>query len=104
MASPGDSVIRGPDWKWKDQDGGEGGIGVVTQKKKTEGWVEVKWQQNGQTNSYRMGHDGKFDLIAKGGFKEARKSDIPKTIVSTFTGKRFKVTKRMSQMAILMTT
>ena len=25
----GVKVVRGPDWKWSDQDGGEGHIGVV---------------------------------------------------------------------------
>jgi len=26
-----------------------------------DGWVRVQWE-NGQTNSYRMGKEGKFDL------------------------------------------
>jgi E3 ubiquitin-protein ligase mind-bomb len=28
---PGLRVMRGPDWKWGDQDGGEGHLGTVTQ-------------------------------------------------------------------------
>ncbi|XP_048585863.1 E3 ubiquitin-protein ligase HECTD1-like isoform X2 [Nematostella vectensis] len=47
----GSRVVRGMDWKWKDQDGTPPG----------EGWVEVSWN-NGTSNSYRMGADGKYDL------------------------------------------
>ncbi|KAJ1366082.1 hypothetical protein KIN20_026670 [Parelaphostrongylus tenuis] len=49
-------VIRGPDWSWDDQDGGGEGkiVGCVE-----NGWVDVMWD-NGYTNSYRFGADGRF--------------------------------------------
>ncbi|KAI8478850.1 E3 ubiquitin-protein ligase HTD1, partial [Branchiostoma belcheri] len=41
----GARVVRGLDWKWRDQDG----------------WVDVTWDAGG-SNSYRMGAEGKYDL------------------------------------------
>jgi hypothetical protein len=61
--SEGDAVIRGPDWKWDDQDGGPGGRGVVTEGE-SDGCVRVQWDKSGSTNEYRMGAEGgKRDLI-----------------------------------------
>ncbi|XP_052759643.1 E3 ubiquitin-protein ligase MIB2-like isoform X2 [Mya arenaria] len=69
-------VIRGPDWDWGNQDGGEGKIGKVTD---VRGWdsesgrsvAAVTWS-SGSTNVYRVGHKGKVDLkymqAASGGF------------------------------------
>ncbi|XP_061168833.1 uncharacterized protein LOC133178087 [Saccostrea echinata] len=42
-------VRRGPDWKWGDQDGGEGNVG------------SVKWP-NGNRSNYRYGYDNKYDV------------------------------------------
>jgi E3 ubiquitin-protein ligase HECTD1 len=76
----GARVIRGIDWKWRDQDGsppGEGKIdsflvlaaksndnslltGTVTGELHN-GWIDVTWDHGG-SNSYRMGAEGKFDL------------------------------------------
>lgn len=56
----GKTVVRGRDWKWKDQDGGEGKMGVVRDIDDDD-WVEVKWD-NGKIGQYRWGHDGCFDL------------------------------------------
>ncbi|VDM61213.1 unnamed protein product [Angiostrongylus costaricensis] len=57
-------VIRGPDWSWDDQDGGGEGK-IVGHPKITvssySGWVDVMWD-NGYTNSYRFGADGRFDI------------------------------------------
>ncbi|PAV66473.1 hypothetical protein WR25_22510 isoform C [Diploscapter pachys] len=51
-------VVRGPDWRWDDQDGqGQGRVVSSSQ----QGWVEVVWD-NGYRNSYRYGVDGKFDV------------------------------------------
>jgi hypothetical protein len=36
--SKGDRVVRGPNWKWGDQDGGLGGVGTVLGNDET-GWV-----------------------------------------------------------------
>ncbi|XP_021361019.1 E3 ubiquitin-protein ligase MIB2-like isoform X2 [Mizuhopecten yessoensis] len=63
---PGARVLRGPDWDWANQDGGEGKIGKVTD---IRGWdsesgrsvAHVTWT-SGSTNVYRVGHKGKVDL------------------------------------------
>ncbi|XP_065207160.1 E3 ubiquitin-protein ligase HECTD1 isoform X3 [Planococcus citri] len=54
----GARVTRGIDWKWRDQDGP--GEGTVTGNLHN-GWVDITWD-NGSTNSYRMGAEGKYDL------------------------------------------
>ncbi|KAJ8320485.1 hypothetical protein KUTeg_002072 [Tegillarca granosa] len=62
----GSRVIRGPDWDWGNQDGGEGKVGKVTD---VRGWdsesgrsvAHVTWS-SGSTNVYRVGHKGKVDL------------------------------------------
>ncbi|GMS95260.1 hypothetical protein PENTCL1PPCAC_17435, partial [Pristionchus entomophagus] len=56
-------VTRGPDWQWNDQDGGDGGEGTVMGPPEA-GWIDIHWMNNGYTNSYRWGADGKFDLSA----------------------------------------
>ena len=53
-------VVRGVDWKWRDQDGNPPGVGTVTGELRN-GWIEVKWDHGG-ANSYRMGAEGKYDL------------------------------------------
>ncbi|XP_005986112.1 E3 ubiquitin-protein ligase MIB2 isoform X2 [Latimeria chalumnae] len=72
----GAKVVRGPDWEWANQDGGEGKAGKVVD---IRGWdvetgrsvASVTWA-DGTTNVYRMGHKGKVDLKciieATGGF------------------------------------
>ena len=57
---PGARVVRGLDWKWRDQDGGTSGEGTVTGELHN-GWIDVSWDSGG-SNSYRMGAEGKFDL------------------------------------------
>ncbi|XP_072939169.1 E3 ubiquitin-protein ligase Ufd4 isoform X2 [Epargyreus clarus] len=62
----GARVVRGPDWKWRDQDGAQPAIGTVTSDLHN-GWVDVRWEHGGR-NSYRMGAEGKFDLkVVSGG-------------------------------------
>ena len=79
----GARVVRGLDWKWRDQDGNpqiEGKtlnfapcvhldvqwlvssftLGTVTGELHN-GWIDVTWDHGG-SNSYRMGAEGKFDL------------------------------------------
>lgn len=56
----GARVVRGMDWKWRDQDGNPPGEGLVTGELHN-GWVDVTWDFGG-SNSYRMGAEGKFDL------------------------------------------
>ncbi|KAL4227647.1 zinc ion binding [Mactra antiquata] len=52
-------VERGPDWKWKDQDGGAGTIGVLTSF--TDTIAVVIWSHGGQGN-YRYGYSKKYDI------------------------------------------
>ncbi|XP_038061719.1 E3 ubiquitin-protein ligase MIB2-like [Patiria miniata] len=65
---PGAKVVRGPDWEWEDQDGGEGEIGTVKEVISAQGtrrtWVKVQWP-NRSTNQYRRGHGGKLDVQYK---------------------------------------
>ncbi|KAJ8730811.1 hypothetical protein PYW08_002224 [Mythimna loreyi] len=74
----GARVLRGPDWKWRDQDGAHPALGTVTSDLHN-GWVDVRWDHGGR-NSYRMGAEGKFDLkVVSGGAsggeaKQGRKS------------------------------
>lgn len=53
-------VIRGPNWKWGNQDGGAGNIGRVFAVR--NGVVEVRWP-NGHTNTYRHGAEGAVDVL-----------------------------------------
>ena len=57
----GARVVRGPDWKWNEQDGSPPGKGTVTGAA-DPGWVKVKWDHDGKTWDYRIGAEGKFDL------------------------------------------
>ncbi|XP_012287916.1 E3 ubiquitin-protein ligase HERC2 [Orussus abietinus] len=57
----GTRVVRGADWKWGDQDGSPPGEGSVIGELGEDGWIRVQWD-NGTTNSYRMGKEGKYDL------------------------------------------
>jgi hypothetical protein len=68
-------VTRGPDWKWKDQDGGSDSLGTITGTLH-DGWVDVTWD-GGTSNSYRMGAEGKYDL------QLANPDDLPLTSVSS---------------------
>lgn len=56
----GDKVERGPDWKWDNQDGGEGNVGEVVGVKKE--WVIVRWKNDKKTYDYRWGATNRFDL------------------------------------------
>ncbi len=68
---PGMRVVRGPDWKWGDQDGGEGTVGSVVEVNMEGSAADggrtlvqaavVAWD-NGNRCNYRCGLDGKFDL------------------------------------------
>ncbi|XP_050578084.1 E3 ubiquitin-protein ligase HERC2 [Bombus affinis] len=61
MMKIGTRVVRGVDWKWGDQDGPPPGEGQVIGELGEDGWIRVQWD-NGTTNSYRMGKEGKYDL------------------------------------------
>ncbi|XP_078045783.1 E3 ubiquitin-protein ligase HERC2 [Augochlora pura] len=72
----GTRVVRGEDWKWGDQDGPPPGEGRVIHDPGVDGWVRVQWD-NGTTNSYRMGKEGKYDLqLAEPSTPAATDSDL----------------------------
>ncbi|XP_035704354.1 E3 ubiquitin-protein ligase HECTD1 [Folsomia candida] len=52
-------VVRGVDWKWREQDGNPPAEGTITSEH--NGWIDVTWDAGG-SNSYRMGAEGKYDL------------------------------------------
>lgn len=57
-------VVRGPNWKWGDQDGGEGSLGTVVdpgEETAAGRGVIVLWD-NGNKSNYRCGIDGCYDL------------------------------------------
>ena len=63
-------VVRGPDWEWGDQDGGEGHVGTVVEVREEPASEEqgiplrsvtVQWDC-GERGSYRCGLEGKYDL------------------------------------------
>ncbi|XP_046388843.1 E3 ubiquitin-protein ligase Ufd4 isoform X5 [Ischnura elegans] len=62
----GARVVRGIDWKWRDQDGNPPAEGTVTGELRN-GWIDVTWDHGG-SNSYRMGAEGKYDLKLAPGF------------------------------------
>ena len=56
-------VVRGPDWEWGDQDGGEGFVGTVAGLEEGGDQVVVQWDM-GQRYRLRCGYAaaGKHDL------------------------------------------
>ncbi|XP_062596394.1 E3 ubiquitin-protein ligase Ufd4-like [Saccostrea cucullata] len=75
-------VKRGPDWKWEDQDGGEGNIGAVYRVK--EDTVYVRWP-NGNKSNYRFGYGGKYDLVFCDPFDECLVISQKSNFMSTCT-------------------
>ena len=63
----GTRVVRGPDWKWENQDGGEGSVGTVVQigqEKKSPVTAPIVWVQwdAGNKANYRAEVNGQHDL------------------------------------------
>lgn len=58
MEGVGSRVMRGPDWKWGKQDGGDGHLGTVRNFESSEE-VVVVWD-NGTAANYRC--SGTYDL------------------------------------------
>ena len=54
-------VVRGPDWEWENQDGGEGYVGTVAGLEEGGREVVVQWD-TGQRCRYRCGEQSKYDL------------------------------------------
>lgn len=65
MLEVGLKVVRGPDWKWENQDGGEGHVGTVVEVGRSNGTLDkqvfVVWD-NGVRGNYRIGYSGAYDL------------------------------------------
>ncbi|CAC5382190.1 MIB [Mytilus coruscus] len=67
VIAPGLRVVRGRDWKWSDQDGGEGHLGTIQEisgMRKTscpDKCAAVLWD-NGYRNTYRIGFENSYDL------------------------------------------
>ena len=65
---PGLRVVRGPDWEWGDQDGGEGHVGTVVEVGEpsvSDGGraVVVQWDCGADRPcNYRCGLERKYDL------------------------------------------
>ena len=61
---PGLRVVRGPDWEWGDQDGGEGHVGTVVEVGQPSvsdrgRAVVVQWDC-GERSMYRCGVRGRY--------------------------------------------
>ena len=74
----GDRVVRGPAWDWGDQDGGAGGLGIVTEvttwKGQHNAGVMVKWDRSlDYVGLYRWDFEGLFDLLVVGRSDESMK-------------------------------
>ena len=54
-------LVRGPDWCWGDQDGGEGGVGTLVEVGEGGKSALVQWDL-GERAWCRCGKDDKFDL------------------------------------------
>ncbi|XP_060077598.1 E3 ubiquitin-protein ligase mind-bomb-like [Ylistrum balloti] len=70
---PGAMVVRGPHWKWSNQDGSDGCEGKVkdivtwesSQSKGYRGGVKVLWKKTDYEGTYRIGGDGCVDVLYK---------------------------------------
>ena len=68
----GQRVVRGPDWKWGEQDGGEGNVGTVIEVKQAKeltsdssaapGYVATVCWDTGVCKDYRCGLSQQFEL------------------------------------------
>lgn len=58
----GAKVMRGPDWKYDNQDGGAGNVGVIKKFNSVMGVVTVAWP-NSYEDGYCIGYRGEYDLI-----------------------------------------
>ncbi len=67
MLEVGVRVVRGPGWKWGNQDNGEGHVGTVVEvgrpgsSSSPDKTVVVQWDMGSRTN-YRVGYQESYDL------------------------------------------
>lgn len=58
----GARVVRGTDWKYEDQDSGEGNLGtMISMVDENVGWLTVLWD-NGTKADYRASSESCFDI------------------------------------------
>ena len=63
-------VVRGPDWKWGDQDGGEGHAGTVIKiKTKSSGAVPILASNLAEINIYEAKMVTQITVLWDSGFK-----------------------------------
>lgn len=51
-------VVRGPDWKWGDQDGGEGSVGTLVTKSFTENLKQISPEMGERRRARKAGFEG----------------------------------------------
>ena len=93
-------VVRGPDWMWGNQDGGEGNVGTIIHLGQDggslpDGTVLVYWDSGKQMN-YRVGHSGKFDLRILDSAPTGKEMILLWFEPFTFTVGRFNSTRYMN--------
>ena len=54
MIRVGMRVVRGPNWRWGDQDSGEGHIGTVTKNDAGDKCVAVEWDKGNKEKSMSL--------------------------------------------------
>ena len=54
MIRNGMRVVQGPNWRWGNQDGGEGHLGTIVKYDSSEDVVSVKWD-SGKSSDKSMG-------------------------------------------------
>ncbi|CAK0794976.1 unnamed protein product, partial [Prorocentrum cordatum] len=76
-ASPDVMVVRGPDWKWGCEDGGEGKPGRILSVSRSSQAATVHWHATGIVEShYRLGKEGQRDLCLASGFACPSRSKV----------------------------
>uniref|UniRef100_H3B381 RING-type E3 ubiquitin transferase n=1 Tax=Latimeria chalumnae TaxID=7897 RepID=H3B381_LATCH len=66
MSLIGVRVVRGPSWKWQDQDGGEGHLGTITdisEQGSAHGKAAIVQWDCGECRKYRIGVSNNYDLL-----------------------------------------
>ena len=62
----GSRVVRGPDWQWGDEDGGEGCVGTITSTKyddkKDQAVLKVRWDHGQEQKFYIVGAGECYEL------------------------------------------
>lgn len=75
----GAKVVRGRDWDWGDQD--KDSIYGIAEKASEGGWIQVIWYSKEgnklNTDSYRIGAQGKYDLYYYDGAEEVTPKEDP---------------------------